>query len=142
MTGGSDNFFEWVANGEHTELHDTMDVLVSSKADWTTFYPIDRLLSESIDGRATFVDVGGGQGFDIEKFRQKLNKPAPGSLVLQDTADCLKNVVVHKDIEMMTYDFFQPQPIKGTKTNLHVSPALFVAKTPCFQIRNRRQSIF
>ena len=59
------------------------------------------------------VDVGGNQGHDLDKMREKHPDLPDGSLALQDLEGTLKSVVVRSPIRAMTYDFFTPEPVKG-----------------------------
>ncbi|CAD6585820.1 MAG: hypothetical protein CYPHOPRED_003308 [Cyphobasidiales sp. Tagirdzhanova-0007] len=85
------------------------------KPDWTFVYPVQQLTHQTKEGRVLLIDIGGGTGRDIEKFRKKIAEVAPGSLILQETRSCLENTKVHSDIKTMEHDFFKPQPIKGAK---------------------------
>lgn len=66
----------------------------------------------------TVVDIGGGAGDAIHQFRQNFPH-LPDRFVLQDLPKSIRNLDMAgmKDIgiELMEYDFFQPQPIKGAK---------------------------
>ena len=60
------------------------------------------------------VDVGGNWGHEVRSFHEA-HPDAPGRLILEDLP-----VMIDKfqgtpptGIEIMTYDFFTPQPIKG-----------------------------
>ena len=60
------------------------------------------------------VDVGGNQGHDLKLF-QKCKDDLPGSLILQDLPEAVKKLEKKLDgIEVMAYDFFTPQSIKGS----------------------------
>ncbi len=61
------------------------------------------------------VDVGGGWGHDIQSFH-KTHPDIPGRLILQDRPVMIEkfdNGTMHEGFEVMTYDFYTPQPIKG-----------------------------
>ena len=92
------------------------------KPDWTFVYPVQQLTHQTKEGRVLLIDIGGGTGRDIEKFRKKIAEVAPGSLILQETRSCLENTKVHSDIKTMEHDFFKPQPIKGGLSVGEVSP--------------------
>ena len=60
-----------------------------------------------------FVDVGGGRGqilADIRSEQPELN----GRMIIQDLQGVLGDWKSPGDVEVMAYDFFTPQPIKGT----------------------------
>ncbi|KAG8532439.1 uncharacterized protein KY384_002316 [Bacidia gigantensis] len=76
------------------------------------FYPLETHLS--VDSASTLlVDVGGGLGHDLEELRSEY--PAlPGTLVLQDLPDVIKQVGSdQKTFELMAHDFFTSQPVQG-----------------------------
>jgi len=63
-----------------------------------------------------FVDVAGGRGHDVEKFRAQFPH-LPGRCVLQELPETIAQVrqtTPPQGVELMEYDFFTPQPIKGT----------------------------
>jgi hypothetical protein len=83
---------------------------------WVDWFPVpERLLdgTESQTGSALVVDVGGGRGHDMLAFNAKY--PGRGRLVLQDLpsiTDGLDDLDPY--VEVMPYDFFTEQPVKGT----------------------------
>ncbi|WPH01525.1 Hypothetical protein R9X50_00437100 [Acrodontium crateriforme] len=61
------------------------------------------------------VDVAGGRGHDISRFKQDCSQ-LPGRLVLQDLPETLRAIDPKLEhVEVMEYDFFNPQPIKGAR---------------------------
>lgn len=61
------------------------------------------------------VDIGGGWGHEIQSFHKK-HPDVPGRLILQDLSVILDKVESQGTavgIEIMRYDFFTPQPVKG-----------------------------
>ncbi|KAI7281124.1 hypothetical protein KC345_g4303 [Hortaea werneckii] len=64
------------------------------------------------------VDVGGGVGGQVSAFRQQY-AGLPGRCVLQDLPDTIKNnASPPANVELMAYDFFTPQPLKGARMYL------------------------
>jgi hypothetical protein len=61
------------------------------------------------------VDVGGGKGHDLIKFKTLYPEVAASTLILQDLPDILKEVSTNDAITIQPYDFFTPQPIKGAR---------------------------
>jgi demethylsterigmatocystin 6-O-methyltransferase len=59
-----------------------------------------------------FVDVGGGTGQQCIALREKWPM-LKGKVVLQDLPSVVDNVHLAEAIEVMAYDFFTEQPIKG-----------------------------
>ena len=60
-----------------------------------------------------FVDVGGGRGHEVLEFIRRYPQ-LKGRMILQEVPDIVKQVEPTDRMEVMEYDFFTPQPIKGT----------------------------
>ena len=58
------------------------------------------------------VDVGGANGSQLINFKAQFPH-LPGRFVLQDLQESIEAFVPPKGIEVMAYDFFTPQPVKG-----------------------------
>lgn len=92
---------------------------------WLEFFPAkDQLVKGSSEDEdaVLFVDVGGGMGQDLEKFRRRF-PTVKGELVLQDQEEPIgrgKASLAEKGIEAMAYDFFTPQPNKGDDNIIQV----------------------
>ncbi|KAI6900734.1 hypothetical protein KC318_g3111 [Hortaea werneckii] len=89
---------------------------------WHERYPPAAKLKEEAlrDGpdALLMVDVGGGVGGQVGAFRQQY-ADLPGRCVLQDLPDTIKNnVSPPANVELMAYDFFTPQPLKGARMYL------------------------
>lgn len=80
---------------------------------WVDWFPVqERLLDGIKDGPALVVDVGAGKGHDMLAFHAKY--PGRGSLVLQDLPSVTSILGdLNPAIEVMPYDFFTEQPVKG-----------------------------
>ncbi|KAF2771024.1 putative O-methyltransferase [Teratosphaeria nubilosa] len=64
------------------------------------------------------VDVGGGVGGQVGAFRKQY-PDLPGRCVLQDLPETIKNNTSPlENVELMAYDFFTPQPLKGARIYL------------------------
>jgi hypothetical protein len=74
---------------------------------------------DSAEDRALVVDVGGNVGYDLQAFQGRFpDLKGKGRLVLQDLPENIKNAKILLDgtgIEAMEYDFFTPQPVKGSQ---------------------------
>ena len=86
-------------------------------AKWHETFPIASVLgtNASTDAEAVLlVDVGGNKGHEIASFHEA-HPDIPGRLILQDLPPMIERI--RKDppngIELMPYDFFTPQPVKG-----------------------------
>lgn len=92
-----------------------MGSATGARKSWVDWYPVkERLLSDLDKHTPLVVDVGGGNGHDLEKFSGKF--PGAGKLILQDQAHVLESV---KDlspfIERIPLDFFTEQPVKDAR---------------------------
>lgn len=85
---------------------------------WLDWYPMqERLIhgSDTTNGSALFVDIGGGYGHDTLAFHDKY--PNKGKLILQDLPDVVaKTRDFPPGVEAMGYDFFTEQPVQGTSS--------------------------
>ena len=81
---------------------------------WVELYPTEKLLENLQTGpeAVTLVDVGGGMGQDVERFRAKHPKQ-DGRLMLQDRKEVIESAKLDSSIEATAHDFFTPQPVKG-----------------------------
>ncbi|KAI9711821.1 MAG: hypothetical protein M1820_001966 [Bogoriella megaspora] len=88
------------------------------RIDWFNFLPIEEMfLKGAREGKdeVLMVDVGGGEGHDIEKFA-KARPNAPGRLVVQDLPDVINMIKgLDERVEKMPHDFFTEQPAKGAR---------------------------
>lgn len=89
-----------------------------SRPDWFQIYPAAEELGgypeDGGAGAALLVDVGGNHGYAMAKFRQQYPQ-VKGRYVLQDLPESIAGIEKPLDsIEVMAYDFFTPQPVKGT----------------------------
>ncbi|KAJ7904330.1 S-adenosyl-L-methionine-dependent methyltransferase, partial [Mycena olivaceomarginata] len=89
------------------------------KQNWTDFFDTSTLVDEAVieNGKTTpiLVDVGGNTGVDTTRFLERHPNVPTGSLVLQDTSDTIAMAKVDPRIRAMAHDFFQPQPILGSR---------------------------
>ncbi|KAL4868719.1 hypothetical protein BDV12DRAFT_185763 [Aspergillus spectabilis] len=110
--------FEWLGQRRHQQVlfNSYMSSRRQGKPNWFDVYPVDRLTTPPLtDEKQVFlVDVGGNQGHDLARFREK-HPHISARLILQD----LPTVVAGHDskgIEPMAYSFMDPQPVKGART--------------------------
>ena len=110
------NFFE-----EHPEDRRDFDEYMSERrkglAQWYEMFPVASVLGPGTkdDSQAVlFVDVGGNKGHEAASLHEA-HPELPGRLILQDLPPMIERVSKNspKDIELIPYDFFTPQPIKG-----------------------------
>ncbi|GAB1312628.1 hypothetical protein MFIFM68171_02838 [Madurella fahalii] len=88
---------------------------MGARSYWVDWFPAqDRLLDGATKDSALLVDVGAGKGHDLIAFHSKY--PNRGRLVLQDLASVTDSILeLDPAIELMVYDFFTEQPVKGAR---------------------------
>lgn len=64
-------------------------------------------------GQVLLVDIGGGMGHQSRELRTWLPAECTERIVLQDLPPVLTKAGEIEGVDMMPYDFFTPQPIKG-----------------------------
>ncbi len=82
------------------------------------------------DDRVLFVDVGGGRGESLRKFRR--NHPElRGRLVIEDLPKVFGGQEVEEGVEAIAHDFFTPQPVKGKRlSSLELPEQIFLSHVP------------
>jgi len=94
----------------------------------------EELAQGSTESTPLFVDVGGAMGHQCIALKQRC-PTVPGRIILQELAHVIAQVKASPlpgfdGIEAQAYDFFTPQPIRGTNNSLYMS---------CF-LKNHSQS--
>lgn len=96
------------------------------------YFPVEDKLqhTELNDSTPLLVDVGGGLGHDAEAFR-KSYPDLPGRIIVQDLPRSVEQAApVGRGIEMLSHDFFSPQPIHGESPQpRHPIPSHFLCQT-------------
>ncbi|KAH7117892.1 S-adenosyl-L-methionine-dependent methyltransferase [Dendryphion nanum] len=92
---------------------------LETRPDWFRSFPVEEIIlkdAKTDDPEATLiVDVGGGEGHDIEAFHRAYPK-APGKLVLQDLPPVIENIkILAPAIIRQPSDFFTPQKVRGAR---------------------------
>lgn len=107
-------------NAEQKQAFD--DYMAARRVDdmpqWFDIYPVAEKLKNvrNEPGAALMVDVGGGPGQELARFKER-HPEILGRFVLQDLPITLNRIEkLPEGIEAMDYDFFTPQPVKGTQT--------------------------
>lgn len=68
--------------------------------------------SDNFGFKIGIVDVGGCRGQALEDFRTQAHN-LKGRMVLEDQAETLKDHICGDDVECLSCNFFEPQPING-----------------------------
>jgi len=84
---------------------------------WTVeLFPFEEELKkiETNDETVLLIDIGGGRGHVAKQIRNLTSKIA-GKIILQDKPQVLAEITDPlPGVEKIEYDFFTPQPIKGS----------------------------
>ncbi|KAJ5381377.1 O-methyltransferase [Penicillium cataractarum] len=84
---------------------------------WVDWFPVqERIIDgfEDKDGSGLLVDVAGGRGHDLERFRAKFPS-ARGRLIVEDLPQVLEGINSGSGIECQPIDLFEPQPVQGAR---------------------------
>lgn len=85
-------------------------VTVNKLGDVPKLYPFSKI----VDDGGLIVDVGGGMGQVAQSILS--HWPRLGLKCVVQDKFASKNVSTHPNLEMQSYDFFSPQPVKGMAT--------------------------
>ena len=114
------SFFKFFEKNEDQRRYfdDYMAVRRKGLLSWHEVFPMASHLVPGFKSNepeaVLLVDVGGNWGHELQSFHQA-HADAPGRLILQDLP-IMTDKFGGKNpagIEVMTYDFFTPQPVKG-----------------------------
>lgn len=92
---------------------------LETRKDWFDLFPVDEIILDGAQKDATdstlLVDIGGGEGHDIEAFHKRF-PDAEGSLVLQDLPETIDNIkTLDSSIVRQKHNFFEEQPVKDAR---------------------------
>lgn len=109
----------WSWNASDSQRQSDMMVYMAGRRKgairWTEVFDPKSLLPTARTGKedVLLVDVGGNLGHDLKLF-QACKGDLLGRLILQDLPEAVKKLEKLDGIEVMAYDFFTLQPIKGS----------------------------
>ena len=117
-----ETYFDYMAKVENermsTAFNETMALQKSGEEEsFVKNYPVVERLSIDDPEKVLFVDVGGGVGHQLIKFRERA-KDLKGKLVVEDLPAVLAQANdLPEDVLKVEHDFFQPQPesVRGAK---------------------------
>lgn len=93
---------------------------------WLEWFPAQQEIIDGFDKDVSpflLIDVGGGRGHEVNALKTRF-PGAEGKVVLEDLPDVIDDVRdIDDSIERIKYDFFEPQPIKGTVSCLSSVPS-------------------
>lgn len=96
-------------------FNDAMKVYASHKTPWVNIFPTEMIVQDAKEDGILLVDIGGGIGHDVERFRLKHPNLSHGSLVLQDLAAVTANSIVQAPAIAQPHDMFTPQPVEAAR---------------------------
>lgn len=107
--------WDWLAQHPREGAHFNrfMHAQRSSVKNCFSVLPITEQCADWPGDKPVFVDVGGGVGQQCVAIKEQFPN-LPGKVVLQDLPSVVADVTLPEGIEVMAYDFFTPQPVKGT----------------------------
>jgi demethylsterigmatocystin 6-O-methyltransferase len=112
-----DSLFEWFP--KHPDYLNNFNLYMTGqrdgRANWLDFFPFEEQLVKGFKGgndAVMLVDVGGARGHEVENIKTRYPH-LPGRFILQDLPETAKQALDVKGMEVIEYDFFTPQPIKG-----------------------------
>ncbi|KAL9099171.1 MAG: hypothetical protein Q9187_009536, partial [Circinaria calcarea] len=82
---------------------------------WLDVFPFEETLCHHLNpDTPLFVDVGGGLGHQCQALKARYPN-IPGRVILQDLPQTIQQAIPTDGVEVMPYDFWTPQPIKGAR---------------------------
>ncbi|EKV16252.1 S-adenosyl-L-methionine-dependent methyltransferase [Penicillium digitatum] len=99
---------------EGESFNHVMGGVMANQAGWLDIFPHKQILETSRGDTPLVVDVGGNIGHDIERFRE-VHAESASRLYLQDRPEVVKLSKCPDPVNKLGYDFFSPQPIKGSR---------------------------
>ncbi|KAJ5545876.1 hypothetical protein N7494_003461 [Penicillium frequentans] len=114
----SPHYFEFLSSNPFYQqaFNTTMTMSFRRRGeDWFDVFPVADRLRVPGDADPLLVDIGGGQGEDLKKFKARFPTMS-GRLFLQDLPAVAQGVQdLPAGIEVQDHDFFQVQPVKNAK---------------------------
>lgn len=97
---------------EAESFNQAMGGIMTQEPSWLLLYPHETLVESAANDSPILVDVAGGIGHDLEKFRIQHPNVAD-RLFLQDRSDVVASSKCPDPVHKVAYDIFTPQPIRG-----------------------------
>jgi hypothetical protein len=117
----SDGMFQWLLKDPAmmSNFNAFMAGSLETRKDWFDLFPVDRIILSGArrDGTDStlLVDIGGGEGHDIEAFHRSF-PDAVENLVLQDLPETIDNIKkLDPVIVRQKHNFFEEQPVKSAR---------------------------
>lgn len=115
--------FAWFSdNPENLKyFNDYMAYRRKPDTSWLSVYPVEEQTNGWDSERPVYVNIGGGIGHQCAQFKERYPR-VPGRVILQDLPHSIANALPTPGVENMAHNFFELQPVKGTKDFLPISP--------------------
>ena len=87
------------------------------RPEFPEIYPVEKELVGGLDqskDAVLLVDVGGGLGQEISTLKEMVPN-LRGRTILQEVPEMVQSCSENQGIEIMEYDFFEPQVVKGVQ---------------------------
>ncbi|GAW14649.1 hypothetical protein ANO14919_040520 [Xylariales sp. No.14919] len=110
------NLFEWLhLNPVHqASFIKFMELQKATRGVWFDKFPIPREARSWDPNMPVWVDIGGNVGHYCRLFKERFPE-VPGRVILQDIPLTIEKALRTPGVENMSHDFFEEQPIKGSK---------------------------
>ncbi|KAL9115201.1 MAG: hypothetical protein Q9227_000995 [Pyrenula ochraceoflavens] len=115
--------FPWLVSNPPmmTYFNNFMHEQRENRKDWYDLFPMEDILLKGANTSDTdavlLIDVGGGEGHDVEAFHRRFPHH-PGKVLLQDlppTIDNIKPGQLDPGVICMKHNFFDIQPVQGAR---------------------------
>ncbi|KAL9111990.1 MAG: hypothetical protein Q9227_003610 [Pyrenula ochraceoflavens] len=108
--------FRWFEDHpfEGSHFNNYMKAQRMSTPNCFSFFNVQELCKDFPSDKPVFVDIGGGIGHQCAALLDKF-PDLQGTVILQDLPSVVAEAQVPRDVQVMAYDFFDPQPVKGAK---------------------------
>jgi len=115
-----EDFFNWVKKRPESwkKFNSGMQATnLLNPTESVSAFAFDTELSDVGENDVAIIDIGGGRGDALMSFKETYSQ-VKGQFILQDLPGVLAGVseaISKKGIQLMEYDFFTPQPVKGAR---------------------------
>lgn len=113
-----EDFFSWVKKRPEswTKFNSGMQATnLLNPTESVSAFAFDTELLDVGENDVAIIDIGGGRGDVLMSFKETYLQ-VKGQFILQDLPGVLADIseaISKKGIQLMEYDFFTPQPVKG-----------------------------
>ncbi|KAL2863975.1 S-adenosyl-L-methionine-dependent methyltransferase [Aspergillus lucknowensis] len=119
------SYFAWLDENASLakDFQQWMTAKLEASPNWVDWFDVEGVILDGLrtvqpddaDGNVLLVDVGGGDGHYVHAFNRKFPNVG-GRRIVQDLPHVVSNIAdVPESTELMAYDFFEPQPVKGAR---------------------------